>query len=83
MFAEYIKDRFLHNHFQQRIIPPIWSDKYGIYCEENAEKILMPIMDELLTALKEISRQAMKLDFYKAEKSEADLFYLSIVQKEI
>lgn len=27
MFAEYIKDRFpnriLHNHFQQRIIPPI------------------------------------------------------------
>lgn len=54
----------------------IWSDKYGIYCEENAEKILMPIMDELLTALKEISRQAMKLDFYKAEKSEADLFYL-------
>ena len=54
----------------------IWSDKYGIYCEEKTEKILMPIMDELLTALKEISRQAMKLDFYKAEKSEADLFYL-------
>ena len=54
----------------------IWSDKYGIYCEENAEKTLMPIMDDLLTALKEISRQAMELDFYKAEKSENDLFYL-------
>ena len=22
----------------------IWSDKYGIYCEENAEKSLMPVM---------------------------------------
>ncbi len=54
----------------------IWSDKYGIYCEENAEKILMPMMDELLTALKEISKQAMELNFYKAKKSESDLFYL-------
>ena len=36
----------------------------------------MPIMDDLLTALKEITTQAMKLDFYKAEKSETDLFYL-------
>ena len=36
----------------------------------------MPIMDELLAALKEISSQAMKLDFYKAEKRETDLFYL-------
>lgn len=54
----------------------IWSDKYGIYCEENAEKALMPLMDDLLNALKEISAEAMKLDFYKAEKSESDLFYL-------
>lgn len=54
----------------------IWSDKYGIYCEENAEKTLMPVMDELLTALKSISQQAMKLDLYKAEKSKTDLFYL-------
>ncbi len=54
----------------------IWSDKYGIYCEENAEKALMPIMDDLLNALKNISAEAMKLDFYKAEKSETDLFYL-------
>lgn len=28
MFAEYIKDRFLHNHFQQRIIPPICPYKF-------------------------------------------------------
>ncbi len=54
----------------------ILSDKHGIYCEENAEKTLMPVMEELIAALKEISRQAMKLDFYKAEKSEGDLFYL-------
>lgn len=54
----------------------IWSDKYGIYCEENAEKRLMPVMDNLLSALKQISEEAMKIDFYKAEKKEADLFYL-------
>ncbi len=54
----------------------IWSDKYGIYCEENAEKSLMPIMDKLLKALDRIAEEAAKIDFYKAEKSEDDLFYL-------
>ena len=54
----------------------IWSDKYGIYCEENAEKTLMPIMERLLSALDSISQEAYKIDFYKAEKSEDDLFYL-------
>lgn len=54
----------------------IWSDKYGIYCEENAEKVLIPMMDKLLTALGSIAKEAVKIDFYKAEKSETDLFYL-------
>lgn len=54
----------------------IWSDKYGIYCEENAEKALMPIMAELLEALGGIAREAAGIDFYKAGQSEDDLFYL-------
>jgi len=54
----------------------IWSDKYGIYCEENAEKVLMPIMKELIKALYSIAEEATKIDFYKAEKDDADLFYL-------
>lgn len=54
----------------------IWSDKYGIFCEENAEKELMPIMDKLLSAIKDIAKEAAKIPFYKAEKSEADLLYL-------
>ena len=54
----------------------IWSDKHGIYCEENAEKALMPMMDKLLGALGGISRETAGIDFYKAEKSEEDLFYL-------
>lgn len=54
----------------------IWSDKYGIYCEENAEKALMPIMEELLKALHSIAKKAAEIGFYKAEKSETDLFYL-------
>lgn len=84
--AYYIEERIRHllkheamievtkGKFQTDFI--IWSDKYGIYCEENAEKALMPLMDDLLNALKDISAEAMKLDFYKAEKSETDLFYL-------
>lgn len=54
----------------------IWSDKYGIYCEENAEKALLPLMDKLLKALEDIAKEAGALDFYRAGKSEEDLFYL-------
>lgn len=54
----------------------IFTDKYDIYCEENAEKCLMPIMDKLIEALKNIAKDASKIDFYKAEKSESDLFAL-------
>lgn len=36
----------------------------------------MPIMDNLLSALRKITKEAMKIDFYKAEKSENDLLYL-------
>lgn len=84
--AYYIEDRLGHLVKYEAMVEAakgryqtdflIWSDKYGIYCEENAEKTLLPIMDELVSALKELSRQAMELDFYKAGKSEADLFYL-------
>ncbi len=54
----------------------IWSDKYGIYYEENSEKALMPIMDRLMTALEHIAKDVSEIDFYKAEKHESDLFYL-------
>ncbi len=84
--AYYIEDRIRHLLKYEAMVEAakgkyqtdflIWSDKYGIYCEENAEKALLPMMDELLTALQNISRQAMALDFYKAGKSETDLYYL-------
>lgn len=84
--AYYVEDSIRNLLKREALIEPakgkyqtdfvIWSDKYGIYCEENAEKAIMPVMDDLLTALKEIAKHAMKLDFYKAEKSENDLFYL-------
>jgi len=54
----------------------IWSDKYGAFCEENAEKALLPIMEKLIDAIKEVAKEVAKIDFYKAEKSEADLLYL-------
>lgn len=54
----------------------IWSDKYGIYCEEKAEKALLPVMDQMLEALKNIAETAGRIDFYKAGKGEKDLFYL-------
>lgn len=84
--AYYVEDKIARLLRYEAIIEPskgkyqtdfiIWSDKYGIYCEENAERFLMPVMDDIITALKDISKSAMKLDFYKAEKSEDDLFYL-------
>ncbi|MBQ8849770.1 MAG: sigma-70 family RNA polymerase sigma factor [Clostridia bacterium] len=54
----------------------IWSDKHGIWCEENAERMLMPLMDKLLCALEGIAEDASRIEFYKAGKSEGDLFYL-------
>ncbi len=54
----------------------IWTDKYGIYCEENAEKSLMPLMGRLLDALNGIANEAWKIDFYKAEKTKNDLWTL-------
>ena len=54
----------------------IWSDKYGIFCEENAEKALLPIMDKLVSAVKAVAAEAASIDFYKAGKSESDLLYL-------
>ena len=54
----------------------IWSDKYGTYCEENAENMLMPLMDRLLSALQNIAAEAATIPFYKAGKNETDLFYL-------
>ena len=84
--AYYIEDRIDNLIKREAIIEPvknkyqtnfiIFSDKHGIYHEENAEKILMPIMDKLSEALKNISEDINKIDFYKAEKSEKDLFYL-------
>ena len=54
----------------------IFSDKYGIYCEENAEKSMLPIMDKMLDALDGIAKDAEKLVFYRAGKSENDLYCL-------
>lgn len=54
----------------------IWQDKHGIYCEENAEKALMPIMDKLISALDGIAEDAAKVDFYRADVAEKDLYYL-------
>ena len=84
--AYYIEDRIENLLKREAIIETargkyqtdfiIWSDKYGIYCEENAEKALIPIMEELVKALDSIAKEAAKIDFYKAGKGEDDLFYL-------
>lgn len=84
--AYYVEER-LENLLKRRaVIEPvkkkyqtdfiIWSDKYGIYCEENAAKTLLPIQDKILEALKSLAGEAGQLGFYKAEKKDSDLFYL-------
>ena len=54
----------------------IFSDKHAAFIEKNAERVLMPMMDRLISALKAISAEAQRIDFYRAGKSEQDLFYL-------
>lgn len=84
--AYYVEERIDNLMKRDAVIEPvkgkyrtnfiIWSDKHGMYCEEYAEKTLTPVMDRLLTALKNIAEEANQLDFYKADKCENDLFYL-------
>lgn len=54
----------------------IWSDKYGIYCEKYAETALLPVADKMIAALKALAKDASGIRFYKAGKSENELFYL-------
>lgn len=84
--AYYIEDRIKNLMERDALLEPvkgkyrtdfiIYSDKHGIYCEENAEKALMPMMGKLLTALDNIAAEANQLNFYKGGKSENDLYYL-------
>lgn len=54
----------------------IYNDRRGRYCEENGERTILPIYDKLIAALKSITVEAELIDFYKAEKSADELFYL-------
>ena len=84
--AYYIEERMENLVKHEAVLEPakgkyrtdliIWSDKYGIYSEEHAEKTLMPMIDKLLTALDNIAEEADRLDFHKGGKSKQDLYYL-------
>ena len=54
----------------------IWSDKYGIYCEKHGEECMKPVLSPMLAALDAIAEDAKELDFYRAGKSEDELYYL-------
>lgn len=54
----------------------IFTDKYGKYCEENAEAALMPVMERLLPALKRFFDETDRIGHYTAEKSPDELHYL-------
>lgn len=84
--AYYIEDRINNLVKRCAVIQPvkgkyqtdfiIWTDKYGKYCEENAENALMPIMDKLISALEELYQKADKIDFYRADKKANELKFL-------
>lgn len=54
----------------------IWTDKYGEFCEKNAESYLAPVADKLVSALKELFDRADKIPIYRADKSADELHYL-------
>lgn len=84
--AYYVEERIINLIKREALIEPtkgkyqtafvIYSDKYGIFSEENAEKALLPIIDRMVNAFKKISDEAKDIDFYKAEKTEDELLYL-------
>jgi len=84
--AFYVEDRMENLVKREAVIEPskgkyrtnflIWTDEYGIYCEKHGREAMMPVMASVLEALKRIAREAGKIDFYRAEKSDNELFYL-------
>lgn len=60
---------------------PIFSDKFGIYGETYAEKMLSPILDSMAEAIAKFTEEALRLDFYKAGKSDGLLAMLLTVMK--
>lgn len=54
----------------------IWTDKYGKFCEENAGNAISPVINKLLDALENLAKEAAKLDFYRAGKTEEELKFL-------
>lgn len=54
----------------------IWTDEYARYSQENGESCMMPAADRMLEAFRKIAGEAGRIGFYKAEKSETELFYL-------
>lgn len=84
--AYYVEERIAHLLKKQAVIEQvkgkyrtnfiIWSDKHGIYCEEYAEKALQPIHAKMMESLHHIAEEVKKINFYRAEKSEEELFYL-------
>lgn len=57
----------------------IFDDSYGIFCEQNAEKTMLPVADKVGAALKKIAEETYLLDHFKGEQSKSDLFYLYAV----
>lgn len=84
--AYYIEDRIEALEKRRAIIQPskgryltdfiIWQDKHGKYWEENSEAALMPIAEKLASAFSRLFEEAVKIDFYRAEKTEEELKYL-------
>ncbi len=84
--AFYVEDRMENLIKREAVAEPskgkyqtnflIWTDDYGIYCEQNARKAMTPVMAPILEALKKTAKEAGQIDFYRAEKSDSELFYL-------
>ena len=57
----------------------IFDDTYGIFCEQNAEKTMLPIADKVGAAMKKIAEETYLLDNFKGEQLKNDLFYIYAV----
>ncbi len=84
--AYYIEERMENLIRRNAVIEPskkkyqtdfvIYTDQHGKYCETHAQNAIASILEPFSCTLADFCKEAKKLDFYRAEKSDSQLNHL-------
>ena len=84
--AYYIEDRIANllkrdavkETSKDKYITDFWvrTDKYAKYLDDNAVKAVSPVRSDMIEAIRRLTEESRETGYYRAEKSDGDLFYL-------